>query len=212
MLSPSFKDKPNAITTGEHQFCGPWRQHRLRAEVQGGGRDSQGASWWKAWLKGCSYTGSVHPQLALWVLGGWFPATSQGSKAFIFFFHPSKSAVASKQFSSRILHFAPALHGVGVKAQGGACSPGCERRGTPAVGASLFSSQLRRQARAKSSSLFSSIQVTLISAFVFPQLPPKPVNIFFAFCISLCCISAGILVSTAMLAVQAFESMTEDEI
>ncbi|XP_030324253.1 transmembrane protein 243 isoform X2 [Calypte anna] len=35
--------------------------------------------------------------------------------------------------------------------------------------------------------------VTLISAFVFPQLPPKPVNIFFAFCISLCCISAGIL-------------------
>nr|XP_010296020.1 PREDICTED: transmembrane protein 243 [Balearica regulorum gibbericeps] len=36
--------------------------------------------------------------------------------------------------------------------------------------------------------------VTLISAFVFPQLPPKPVNIFFAFCISLCCISAGILI------------------
>ncbi|XP_066038862.1 transmembrane protein 243 isoform X2 [Chamaea fasciata] len=35
--------------------------------------------------------------------------------------------------------------------------------------------------------------VTLISAFVFPQLPPKPVNVFFAFCISLCCISAGIL-------------------
>uniref|UniRef100_A0A7M4DUU3 Transmembrane protein 243 n=1 Tax=Crocodylus porosus TaxID=8502 RepID=A0A7M4DUU3_CROPO len=36
--------------------------------------------------------------------------------------------------------------------------------------------------------------LTLISAFVFPQLPPKPVNIFFAFCISLCCISAGILI------------------
>lgn len=54
--------------------------------------------------------------------------------------------------------------------------------------------------RAKSSSLFSSIQVTLISAFVFPQLPPKPVNVFFAFCISLCCISAGILVSTATFA------------
>ncbi|XP_015283592.1 PREDICTED: transmembrane protein 243 isoform X2 [Gekko japonicus] len=35
--------------------------------------------------------------------------------------------------------------------------------------------------------------VTLISAFVFPQLPPKPLNIFFAFCISLCSISAGIL-------------------
>lgn len=66
--------------------------------------------------------------------------------------------------------------------------------------------------RAKPSSLFSSIQVTLISAFVFPQLPPKPVNIFFAFCISLCCISAGILVSTATFAVQAFECMTEDEI
>uniref|UniRef100_A0A8D0L840 Transmembrane protein 243 n=1 Tax=Sphenodon punctatus TaxID=8508 RepID=A0A8D0L840_SPHPU len=36
--------------------------------------------------------------------------------------------------------------------------------------------------------------VTLISAFVFPQLPPKPVNIFFAFCISLCSASAGILI------------------
>ncbi|XP_064512527.1 transmembrane protein 243 isoform X1 [Pseudopipra pipra] len=48
--------------------------------------------------------------------------------------------------------------------------------------------------------------VTLISAFVFPQLPPKPVNVFFAFCISLCCISAGILVSTATFAMQAFES------
>ncbi|XP_015283584.1 PREDICTED: transmembrane protein 243 isoform X1 [Gekko japonicus] len=36
--------------------------------------------------------------------------------------------------------------------------------------------------------------VTLISAFVFPQLPPKPLNIFFAFCISLCSISAGILI------------------
>ncbi|XP_067420664.1 transmembrane protein 243 [Emydura macquarii macquarii] len=36
--------------------------------------------------------------------------------------------------------------------------------------------------------------VTLISAFVFPQLPPKPVNIFFAFCISLCSVSAGILI------------------
>ncbi|CAM4482666.1 unnamed protein product, partial [Caretta caretta] len=35
--------------------------------------------------------------------------------------------------------------------------------------------------------------VTLISAFIFPQLPPKPVNIFFAFCISLCSVSAGIL-------------------
>uniref|UniRef100_A0A2D4FE77 Transmembrane protein 243 n=1 Tax=Micrurus corallinus TaxID=54390 RepID=A0A2D4FE77_MICCO len=36
--------------------------------------------------------------------------------------------------------------------------------------------------------------VTLISAFVFPHLPPKPVNIFFAFCISLTCVSAGILI------------------
>lgn len=36
--------------------------------------------------------------------------------------------------------------------------------------------------------------VTLISAFIFPQLPPKPVNIFFAFCISLCSVSAGILI------------------
>ncbi|XP_046754596.1 transmembrane protein 243 isoform X1 [Gallus gallus] len=36
--------------------------------------------------------------------------------------------------------------------------------------------------------------VTLISAFVFPQLPPKPVNVFFAVCIFLCCVSAGILI------------------
>lgn len=37
-------------------------------------------------------------------------------------------------------------------------------------------------------------KVTLISAFVFPQLPPKPVNVFFAVCIFLCCVSAGILI------------------
>uniref|UniRef100_A0A452FT75 Transmembrane protein 243 n=1 Tax=Capra hircus TaxID=9925 RepID=A0A452FT75_CAPHI len=38
------------------------------------------------------------------------------------------------------------------------------------------------------------IQVTLISAFVFPQLPPKPLNIFFAVCISLSSITACILI------------------
>ena len=40
------------------------------------------------------------------------------------------------------------------------------------------------------------ILVTLIGAFVFPQLPPKPLNIFFAVCISLSSITACILVST----------------
>nr|XP_048289535.1 transmembrane protein 243 isoform X2 [Myodes glareolus] len=39
-----------------------------------------------------------------------------------------------------------------------------------------------------------SIQVTLISAFVFPHLPPKPLNIFFAVCISLSSITACILI------------------
>uniref|UniRef100_A0AC11ERS4 Uncharacterized protein n=1 Tax=Ovis aries TaxID=9940 RepID=A0AC11ERS4_SHEEP len=38
------------------------------------------------------------------------------------------------------------------------------------------------------------ILVTLISAFVFPQLPPKPLNIFFAVCISLSSITACILI------------------
>uniref|UniRef100_A0A9L0JJS4 Transmembrane protein 243 n=1 Tax=Equus asinus TaxID=9793 RepID=A0A9L0JJS4_EQUAS len=38
------------------------------------------------------------------------------------------------------------------------------------------------------------ILVTLISAFVFPQLPPKPLNIFFAVCISLISITACILI------------------
>ncbi|XP_074187621.1 transmembrane protein 243 [Rhinolophus sinicus] len=37
------------------------------------------------------------------------------------------------------------------------------------------------------------ILVTLISAFVFPQLPPKPLNIFFALCISLSSITVCIL-------------------
>uniref|UniRef100_A0A452QJQ2 Transmembrane protein 243 n=1 Tax=Ursus americanus TaxID=9643 RepID=A0A452QJQ2_URSAM len=41
---------------------------------------------------------------------------------------------------------------------------------------------------------FLFIQVTLISAFVFPQLPPKPLNIFFAVCISLSSITACILI------------------
>ncbi|XP_058534279.1 transmembrane protein 243 isoform X2 [Ochotona princeps] len=40
----------------------------------------------------------------------------------------------------------------------------------------------------------TSAKVTLISAFVFPQLPPKPLNIFFAVCISLSCITACILI------------------
>ncbi|XP_054581887.1 transmembrane protein 243 [Eptesicus fuscus] len=38
------------------------------------------------------------------------------------------------------------------------------------------------------------ILVTLISAFVFPQPPPKPLNIFFAVCISLSTITACILI------------------
>uniref|UniRef100_A0A8C3J618 Transmembrane protein 243 n=1 Tax=Calidris pygmaea TaxID=425635 RepID=A0A8C3J618_9CHAR len=45
--------------------------------------------------------------------------------------------------------------------------------------------------------LTSLLLVTLISAFVFPQLPPKPVNIFFAFCISLSV--PGLLIQTAYL-------------
>ncbi|XP_005415071.1 PREDICTED: transmembrane protein 243 [Chinchilla lanigera] len=38
------------------------------------------------------------------------------------------------------------------------------------------------------------ILVTLISAFVFPRLPPKPLNIFFAVCISLSSATACILI------------------
>ncbi|KAM7316070.1 transmembrane protein 243 [Alexandromys fortis] len=38
------------------------------------------------------------------------------------------------------------------------------------------------------------ILVTLISAFVFPQLPPKPLNVFFAVCIFLSSITACILI------------------
>ncbi|XP_053464758.1 transmembrane protein 243 isoform X2 [Nycticebus coucang] len=38
------------------------------------------------------------------------------------------------------------------------------------------------------------ILVTLISAFVFPHVPPKPLNIFFAVCISLSSITACILI------------------
>ncbi|XP_069765694.1 transmembrane protein 243b [Narcine bancroftii] len=36
--------------------------------------------------------------------------------------------------------------------------------------------------------------VTVISAIVFPQLPPKPLNIFFVFCILLSCVSIGVLI------------------
>ncbi|CAI9542747.1 unnamed protein product [Staurois parvus] len=38
------------------------------------------------------------------------------------------------------------------------------------------------------------VLVTIISAFVFPQPPPKPVNVFFAFCILLCSITSLILI------------------
>lgn len=37
-------------------------------------------------------------------------------------------------------------------------------------------------------------QVTIISSFVFPSLPPKPLNIFFAVCIMLVCGSVLVLV------------------
>ncbi|GCC20581.1 transmembrane protein 243-like isoform X1 [Chiloscyllium punctatum] len=36
--------------------------------------------------------------------------------------------------------------------------------------------------------------VTFISAFVFPQLPPKPLNVFFVVCILLTCASIGVLI------------------
>ncbi|XP_036419733.1 transmembrane protein 243b [Colossoma macropomum] len=38
------------------------------------------------------------------------------------------------------------------------------------------------------------IIVTIISSFVFPSLPPKPLNIFFAVCILLVCVSVIILI------------------
>lgn len=153
--------------------------------------------------------------LALWVLAGWFPAISQSSKAFIvwffvfFFSQPSKlhQNDSPPEFSISLQLFT----GWELKSREG----GAELDASAAVRqpSGRFSSRCSCDGRREqSSSLFSSIQVTLISAFVFPQLPPKPVNVFFAFCISLCCISAGILVSTATFAVQAFESMTEDEV
>lgn len=33
--------------------------------MRGGSGESQGASWWKAWLEGCSYTGSVPPPVGI---------------------------------------------------------------------------------------------------------------------------------------------------
>ncbi|KAM9311158.1 transmembrane protein 243 [Gastrophryne carolinensis] len=38
------------------------------------------------------------------------------------------------------------------------------------------------------------VLVTFISAFVFPQPPPKPVNVFFAVCIFLCSVTGLILI------------------
>ncbi|KAG8439995.1 hypothetical protein GDO86_005967 [Hymenochirus boettgeri] len=42
------------------------------------------------------------------------------------------------------------------------------------------------------------VLVTIISAFVFPQPPPKPVNIFFAICIFFCSITVIILLCLCM--------------
>lgn len=42
--------------------------------------------------------------------------------------------------------------------------------------------------------LFFHLQVTVISSFVFPSLPPQPLNIFFAVCILLACGSTIVLV------------------
>ncbi|XP_067861133.1 transmembrane protein 243b isoform X2 [Heptranchias perlo] len=40
----------------------------------------------------------------------------------------------------------------------------------------------------------TSARVTIISAFVFPHLPPKPLNVFFVVCILLSCASIGVLI------------------
>ncbi|KAK1790369.1 hypothetical protein P4O66_014274 [Electrophorus voltai] len=40
----------------------------------------------------------------------------------------------------------------------------------------------------------TSARVTIISSFVFPSLPPKPLNIFFAVCILLMCGSVMVLI------------------
>lgn len=133
------------------------------------------------------------------LLGGWFLGISQCGKAFISFF-PTPLSV--QLYPS---NFPPDLHIFLQLLRGGSQSPGrgVQIRMRVLCCSSPWAEPLLTAAvaRVKSSSLFSSIQVTLISAFVFPQLPPKPVNVFFAFCISLCCISAGILVSTTTFAV-----------
>lgn len=150
MLSPSFKRQ-----TQRHR---DWRAAVLRSMAaasfasRGAGKQ-QGkprCQLVESLAEGMLLHGQHAPPclLALWVLAGWFPAISQSSKAFIvwvlcfFFSQPSKSAVASKRFSSRIFHFPPALHRVGVKEQGGGCRTGCECCSTPAVRAILFSLQL----------------------------------------------------------------------
>lgn len=43
------------------------------------------------------------------------------------------------------------------------------------------------------------LQVTVISSFVFPSLPPRPLNVFFAVCILLACGSAIVLVNPSFI-------------
>ncbi|KAG9330710.1 hypothetical protein JZ751_022385 [Albula glossodonta] len=40
----------------------------------------------------------------------------------------------------------------------------------------------------------TSARVTVISSFVFPSLPPKPLNIFFAICIIMICAAVLVLI------------------
>ncbi|MEQ2213224.1 hypothetical protein XENOCAPTIV_011502, partial [Xenoophorus captivus] len=42
-------------------------------------------------------------------------------------------------------------------------------------------------------------QVTVIGSFVFPSMPPRPVNIFFAACILLACGSTVVLVTKTLM-------------
>nr|KAF6470461.1 transmembrane protein 243 [Molossus molossus] len=72
------------------------------------------------------------------------------------------------------------------------CAVGCPARSSKATHCSDWKDRIINLVVGSLTSLL--ILVTLISAFVFPQPPPKPLNIFFAVCISLSSITACILI------------------
>lgn len=141
MLSPSFKDKPDAVVTGDHQ-CGPRGiAGELRCREAVGTGEVQ---LLEHLAEGLLLHGQCAPlgPMASWLLGGCFWQQASVAKLLAVFFPLLSVCSSTKAVFLQTCTFPSISSGVGVRGQGGVCRSGCECCAAPALGLSLFSLQL----------------------------------------------------------------------